>query len=140
MKYKASDLQMNGYLNAIAQRWSRRMAGCLRSNKEKGPWIGGGAGVFATKMQAKLSELIAAGVNSADDAEAVAKAAADMAVLSHMFCDVVLDETAAERETKRKERVEKRRAEEKTIRDEKVAKHLKDSRAEAAEKLADKGE
>lgn len=138
MQYRDEDLKNNGYLNNIAQRWARRMAACLRNAKAKGPWVGKGAPTYATKMQAKLSELITAGANSADDAEAVCKAASEMAVLAHMFCDVVLDETAAERETKRKDRTDKARAAEKGIREEKVAKHLTDSRASAAKKIAKK--
>lgn len=101
MQYNNEDLKQDGYLNSIARRWMRRMAGCLRNNKDKGPWVGKGAANYATKMQAKLAELIAAGSAAADDAEAVAAAAADLAVLAHMFTDVVLDETADARRAKR---------------------------------------
>ncbi len=134
MQYKTKDLQQNGYLTAIAQRWARRMGGRLRANKDKGPWIGKGAPTFASKMQVKLSELITAGANSAEDAEAVCEAAADLAVLAHMFCDVVLDETSAERVRIRKARYDKSVAAEMALREEKREQHLADSRAAAEAK------
>lgn len=131
MQYNNDDLKQDGYLNSIARRWARRMAGCLRNNKSKGPWVGKGAGNYATKLQAKLAELIAAGSGAADDAEAVCAAAADLAVLAHMFSDVVLDETADARKAKRKATEEAQREADQKNRAARKQKHLDESRAAA---------